>query len=68
MFLPAEDRRHFVAWSDCKKAAFKADYWADFWRWLDNGGDRHVAAYLATLDIFKFNPKAPRPKLKHFGK
>ena len=66
MFLPAEDRRHFVAWSDCKKADFKADYWADFWRWLDNGGDRHVAAYLATLDISKFNPKAPPPKTEAF--
>jgi Family of unknown function (DUF5906) len=66
MFLPAEDRRHFVAWSDCKKTDFKAGYWDEFWRWLDNGGDGHVAAYLATLDISKFNPKAPPPKTEAF--
>ena len=55
-----------MAWSDCKKADFKADYWAEFWRWLDNGGDRQVAAYLATLDISKFNPKTPPPKTEAF--
>ena len=34
--------------------------------WYDDGGDRHVAAYLAELDISTFNPKAPPPKTQAF--
>ena len=68
MFLPAEDRRHFVAWSDRKKTDFKSGYWDKIWTWLDNGGDRHVAAYLATLDIFRVTFRKnysfpPKPRL-----
>jgi hypothetical protein len=32
----------------------------------DDGGDRHVAAYLAQLDISDFNAKAPPPKTQAF--
>ncbi len=38
----------------------------DLWRWYDNGGDRHVAAYLAELDLSAFDPKAPPPKTAAF--
>ena len=31
-----------------------------------SGGDRHVAAYLAELDISAFDPKAPPPKTPAF--
>ena len=41
-------------------------YWDDLWAWFDAGGDRDVAAYLATLDISGFNPKAPPPKTTAF--
>jgi Family of unknown function (DUF5906) len=64
--LPAEDRRHFVAWSDCVPADFPSDFWTEMWAWYDEGGDQHVAAYLATLDISKFDPKAPPVKTPAF--
>src|SRR5690606_14429731 len=59
IYLPADDRRHFVAWSDLTKEDFPADYWSRLWRWYGNGGIEHVAAYLATLDLSGFDPKAP---------
>jgi hypothetical protein len=61
LYLPADDRRHYVAWSAFKKEDFPASYWTDIWSFLDSGGDRHVAAYLAGLDLSDFNPKAPPP-------
>jgi hypothetical protein len=36
------------------------------WGWYDAGGDRHVAAYLAKLDLSTFDPKAPPPKTAAF--
>lgn len=66
IFLPADDRRHYVAWSDLDKTAFVPDYWSELWKWYDRGGDRHVAAFLAELDLTKFDPKAPPPKTPAF--
>jgi hypothetical protein len=66
IFLPPDDRRHFVAWSDLKKEDFTDDYWTELWRWYDRGGDRHVAAYLRELDLTGFDPKAPPPKTAAF--
>jgi hypothetical protein len=66
IFLPADDRRHFVAWSDLDKSAFSPTYWNDLWHWYDNGGCRVVAHYLLNLDISAFNPKAPPPQTNAF--
>ena len=66
VFLPADDRRHDVAWSELTKDDFEPDYWAKLWSWYDQGGDRHVAGYLASLDLADFDPKAPPPKTKAF--
>jgi RepB DNA-primase from phage plasmid/Family of unknown function (DUF5906) len=66
IYLPADDRRHFVAWSDLKKEDFVDDYWRNLWGFYDRGGNRHVAAYLAELDISSFDPKAPPPKTPAF--
>jgi len=67
IYLPADDRRHFVAWSDLDKDKdFGPGYWSDLWSWYVNGGDRHVAAYLAEFDISSFDPKAPPPKTPAF--
>ncbi len=66
IYLPADDRRHFVAWSDLKKEDFAADYWKSLWGWYARDGYRHVAAYLAQLDISSFDPKAPPPKTPAF--
>ena len=62
IYLPPDDRRHYVAWSDLTKDDFDEAYWKDLWDWLDDGGRQHAAEYLRTLDIGCFNAKAPPPK------
>lgn len=62
IYLPADDRRHYVAWSDLTKDDFTEAYWKGLWEWYDRGGRADVAEYLRTLDISGFNPKAPPPK------
>jgi len=66
LYLPADDRRHYVAWSNKKKDDFDAKYWRDIYVWFNLGGCRHVAAYLTRRDISSFNPKAPPKKTDAF--
>jgi hypothetical protein len=66
IYLPADDRRHYVAWSELAKEDFSDEYWTTLYGWYAAGGTRHVAAYLATLDLSDFNPKAPPPKTPAF--
>jgi hypothetical protein len=66
IFLPSDDRRHFVAWTDLTKDDFTPAYWNKLWRWYGADGHSHVAAYLADLDISTFDPKAPPPKTEAF--
>ena len=67
IFLPADDRRHFVAWSNLIKEDFPENYWNTLWGWYENdSGFEHVAAYLNALNISAFNPKAPPPKTPAF--
>ena len=66
LYLPADDRRHYVAWSEKTKADFTTDYWNSLWGWYAAGGIGHVAAYLAALDISDFDLKAPPPKTTAF--
>jgi len=68
IYLPADDRRHFVAWSDRTKEdnRFQGGYWNDLWTYYANGGCRHVAAFILQRDISKFNPKTPPPQTPAF--
>ena len=66
IYLPAQDRRHYVAWSNKTKDDFDQSYWDGIWSWYENGGRADVAAYLAALDISDFNPKAAPPKTEAF--
>jgi Primase C terminal 2 (PriCT-2)/Bifunctional DNA primase/polymerase, N-terminal/Family of unknown function (DUF5906) len=66
IYLPEDDRRHFVAWSTATKESFPDNFWQEFWRWYQNGGLEHVAAYLSEYDLAGFDPKAPPPKTKGF--
>ena len=66
IYLPADDRRHYVAWTDLKREDFEDSYWDRLHGWYDSGGISHVAAYLATLDISSFEPKKPPPKTPAF--
>ena len=66
IYLPADDRRHFVAWSDAMREGFSVDYFRQFYRWYADGGIGHVTAYLTTLDLSSFDAKAPPPKTAAF--
>jgi hypothetical protein len=65
-YLPADDRRHYVAWSDLTKNDFPANYWTDLYGWYAAGGNGHVVAYLAAYDLTTFDSKAPPPKTPAF--
>jgi hypothetical protein len=64
--LTADDRRHYVAWSELSKDDFPAGYWKELWSWYRNGGSGHVATYLMQRDISKFDAKAPPAKTEAF--
>jgi hypothetical protein len=66
IFLPADDRRHYVAWSDRVREDFRAGYWNELHRYYDEEGNRAVAGYLRRRDISKFDPKAPPRKTAAF--
>lgn len=66
IYLPADDRRHYVAWSEITKEGFAPDYWRNLWDWYAGGGLGHVAAYLAEFDLTGFDPKAPPHKTAAF--
>ena len=68
IYLPADDRRHYVAWSDLTKEDERLGetYWQKLWHWYDVEGNRAVAAYLRERDIHHFDPKAPPPKTPAF--
>jgi hypothetical protein len=59
IYLPADDRRHYVAWSDATKENFTLNYWTSLYRWYEDEGYQNVAAYLTQFDLAGFNPKAP---------
>jgi len=62
IYLPADDRRHYVAWSDITKDDFDDVYWQRLWRWYADGGLANVGAFLAAFDLSRFSPKAPPKK------
>jgi hypothetical protein len=66
IYLPPDDRRHFVAWSNLTRAAFTPDYFSGLYRWYAKGGTEIVVNYLGTLDISGFDPKAPPPRTEAF--
>jgi hypothetical protein len=66
IYLPAGDRRHYVAWSELKIGDFDEAYWNELHAWYAEDGARNVAAYLAALDLADFNPKAPPLKTAAF--
>lgn len=68
LYLPADDRRHYIASSDRTMAddKFRGNYWQDHYEWCESGGYEHIAAYLMERDISGFNPKAPPQKTEAF--
>lgn len=66
VFLPADDRRTYVAWTNIEKEAFSEDYWKTLWSWYNEGGMAKVAAFLRSYDLRAFNPKAPPKRTPAF--
>jgi hypothetical protein len=66
LYLPADDRRHYVAWSQCRREDFADEYWRTLYEWFEDGGIGHVCAHLAKLDLNSFDPKAPPTKTAAF--
>jgi hypothetical protein len=65
-YLPPDDRRFFVAFSERRGEEFPAAYWNGFWGWYEAGGFEHVAAYLFNYNLSGFDPKAEPPKTDAF--
>jgi hypothetical protein len=59
MYLPADDRRHYVCWTELERQAFSEVYWAELWGWYYKGGFEACMHWLGTRDLSRFNPKAP---------
>jgi len=66
LYLPPDDRRHYVAWSPTPTGFFTLEYFDVLYRWFRDGGNEIVAHYLATLDISAFNAKATPTKTPAF--
>jgi hypothetical protein len=68
LYLPGDDRRHLVDWSEKVKEDFDDKvYWNTIWGWYyDKGGLGHVAAFLMQRDLSGFNPKAAPQKTAAF--
>jgi hypothetical protein len=66
LYIPADDARFHCNWSPRLKGDFSETFWHEFHGWYAEGGIAHVAAYLSTLDVSLFNPKAPPPQTEAF--
>lgn len=66
LYLPADDRRHYVMFSDVTRAAFSDDYWAAYWAWMSAGGLENCYAFLMARDLSRFNPKSPPKQTPEF--
>src|SRR5262249_865004 len=62
VYLPEDDRRHFVAWAECTREEFDAEYWRSIWAWYGSGGRENVVTYLRGVNLAGFDPKAPPPQ------
>jgi hypothetical protein len=66
IYLPPDDRRHYVAWSDLTSDEFTKEEFNELYAWYAAGGERNVATYLLTYDLSKFDPKRPPLKTPAF--
>jgi hypothetical protein len=66
IYLPRDDRRHFVAWSESIQDHFHPNYWIGLWEFYLGGGMDHVATYLQEHNVSRFNPGLAPPKTAAF--
>lgn len=63
LYLPDDDRRHYVAWSELTSADLPSNYFEDLYAWYRDGGSVHVAEFLRMPELLSgFDPAAPPPK------
>ena len=58
LYLPDNDRRYYITFSDQAPEEFDAAFWKEFWGWYRNGGIEHAVAWLRQYDLSTFDPKA----------
>lgn len=66
LYLPRDDRRHYVCGTEFTRSDVWDAYCADMWAWYAAGGAGHVVAYLKGFDLSRFNAGAPPPKTAAF--
>ena len=66
LYLPADDRRHFVCWSPVESDDAWEQRLSKLWDWYYQGGLGHVGAYLREVDLSSFDPKRPPSKTRDF--
>ena len=66
--VPADDGRHYVAWSPLTREDFTKGYFEKLWTWYKAEGFANVAAHLRALDLSKLAdfPHEPPPKTAAF--
>jgi hypothetical protein len=60
LYLPDNDRRYFITFSDQAPEEFDPAFWKDFWAWYRNGGIEHVVAWLQQYDLSAFDRRQHR--------
>jgi hypothetical protein len=67
IYLPADDRRHYVAWSERRMHELTDERRLSLWHWLERErGIEHVTAYLWQHDLSSFDAYAPPLKTNVF--
>jgi TusA-related sulfurtransferase len=66
LYLPPDDRRHYVAGTEVTKDDFEEGFWPAIWAWYGADGLEDVVAYLSTYDLSGFDPKKPPEKTEAF--
>jgi hypothetical protein len=67
LHLDADDRRHYIAWSERTRQELTDERRNRIWRWFEQeGGFGHVAAYLKQYDLSSFDAFAPPPQTEAF--
>jgi 5S rRNA maturation endonuclease (ribonuclease M5) len=66
LYLPADDRRHYVLWSEVPESPQAEAEAQAMYEWYARGGNADVAAMLHAYDLTAFNPHATPPKTAAF--
>jgi hypothetical protein len=63
LYVTEDDGRYFPIWSNVVKEEYRdtPTFFIDFHNWLDHGGIEDTVAYLRTLDVSDYQPKALPP-------